>query len=81
VPAIGGSKGRKNQKTTPLQQLSIAVIETPAELKQLASKKKTQTKSRGKAEAWVSSVGRQTMNGTGGLAANVIVFNCRRKTL
>jgi len=39
VPAIGGSKGRKNQKTTPLQQLSIAVIETPAELKQLASKK------------------------------------------
>jgi len=42
VPAIGGSKGRKNQKTTPLQQLSIAVIETPAELKQLASKKKTQ---------------------------------------
>jgi len=79
VPAIGGSKGRKNQKATPLQQLSIAVIETPAELKQLASKK--HKKSRGKAEAWVSSVGRQTMNGTGGLAANVIVFNCRRKTL
>jgi len=38
VPAIGGSKGRKNQKTTPLQQLSIAVIETPAELKQLGRK-------------------------------------------
>jgi len=44
VPAIGGSKGRKNQKTTPLQQLSIAVIETPAELKQLARKKKHKQK-------------------------------------
>jgi len=46
VPAIGGSKGRKNQKATPMQQLSIAVIETPAELKQLASKKNTKKKQR-----------------------------------